>query len=253
MADAWDESDDDEWDVDDDEIAKKLGMASVQQNLPTFDDDVDLAVQERQQQAQAQAATLKKKGNALASKKLAEEAKKKELELARKAMQAEAEAEAKMTPGELRAHKNAQEYEASESLADDLFGEKTSDAERKPAGEVLVLKTMKDHLKHALTVATALREHGKTHFATAFFREALQQSKDVLDDDAVGELIKTLNVIKNEKVQAAKRKVKGQAQKSKKDKAAEAKARKIQQETFGDNDDFDDYDEMGGAYEDAFF
>ena len=94
----------------------------------------------------------------------------------------------------------------------------------------------------------------KIHFAVAFYKEAIQQSKDVLDDDAVSDLIKTLNVIKNEKVQAAKRKVKGQAQKSKKvDKAAEAKARKIQEETFGENDQYDEYDAVGEDYEDAFF
>ena len=37
------------------------------------------------------------------------------------------------------------------------------------------------------------------------------------------------------------------------DKASEAKARQIQVETFGDNDRYDDYDEMGADYEDAFF
>ena len=75
-----------------------------------------------------------------------------------------------------------------------------------------------------------------------------------MDDDAVSDLIKTLNVIKNEKVAAAKRKVKGQAQKSqKKDKAAIAKAKKLQEELFGDNDQYDDYDEYGAQYEDDFF
>ena len=55
-------------------------------------------------------------------------------------------------------------------------------------------------------------------------------------------------------VQAAKRKVKYQAQKAKKvDKVAEAKARKLQEELFGDNDDYDAYDQVGADYEDAFF
>ena len=75
-----------------------------------------------------------------------------------------------------------------------------------------------------------------------------------MDDDAITDIIKTCNVIKNEKVQAAKRKVKGQATKTKKaDKAAEAKARKIQEETFGDSNQYDAYDEMGEMYEDDFF
>lgn len=90
--------------------------------------------------------------------------------------------------------------------------------------------------------------------ATAFFKEAISESKDVLDDDAITEIIKICNVIKNEKVQAQKKKVKGQAQKSKKkDKAAEEKAKKMAIELYGDNDQFDDYDEYGAQYEDDFF
>jgi hypothetical protein len=54
-------------------------------------------------------------------------------------------------------------------------------------------------------------------------------------------------------VAAAKRKVKGQAQKAKKDKAAETKAKKLQQELYGDNDYVDQYDDYGAKYEDAFF
>ena len=75
-----------------------------------------------------------------------------------------------------------------------------------------------------------------------------------MDDDAITDIIKTCNVIKNEKVQAAKRKVKGQAQKSKKqDKAAKAKAQKLQNEIFGDSNQYDEYDQIGEDYEDAFF
>jgi translation initiation factor 3 subunit J len=77
----------------------------------------------------------------------------------------------------------------------------------------------------------------------------------VLDDDAITDIIKTCNVIKNEKVQATKRKVKGQAQKAqKRDKAAEAKARKMQNELYGDSDaKIDKYDNYGADYEDQFF
>jgi len=85
-------------------------------------------------------------------------------------------------------------------------------------------------------------------------KECISESKDVLDDDAITDIIKTCNVIKNEKLQASKKKVKGQAQKSKKkDKAAEKKAKKMQVELYGNNEDFDNYDEYGAEYEDAFF
>jgi hypothetical protein len=61
-------------------------------------------------------------------------------------------------------------------------------------------------------------------------------------------------VIKNDILAAAKRKVKGQAQKSKKkDKVAEKKAKKLAVELYGDNDQYDDYDDYGADYEDAFF
>jgi translation initiation factor 3 subunit J len=90
--------------------------------------------------------------------------------------------------------------------------------------------------------------------ASIFLKEVIQQSKDVLDDDAITDIIKTCNVIKNEKVQQSKRKVKGQAQKSKKvDKSEKMKAKKLQEEIFGENDNFDAYDQMGGDYEDDFF
>ena len=48
----------------------------------------------------------------------------------------------------------------------------------------------------------------------AFIDELIKQSKDTLDADALADIVKTCNVLKNEKVQAAKRKVKGQAQKA---------------------------------------
>merc|ERR1712038_475435 len=122
------------------------------------------------------------------------------------------------------------------------------------AGDVVKMKDVKDHLKHARKVAQCLKSNGKVHLATSFFKECLQESKDILDDDAITDIIKLCNVIKNEKVQAAKRKVKGQAQKSKKkDKEAEKKAKKMAIELYGDNDQFDDYDDYGAQYEDAFF
>ncbi len=48
--------------------------------------------------------------------------------------------------------------------------------------------------------------------------------------------------------------MKGQAQKSKKvDTLAKKKAMDIHNDVFGDNDNYDKYDDMGGAYEDDFF
>jgi len=258
MADNWDEGSDDDWDVSDDDLDARLGLKKVEQALPTFDDEEDLAVKEKALADKAKEQELKKKGNALAEKKAAEQARKDEEEIARKAVELEAELEANMTPDERRAYEQKRIEEADNDLTNDLFG--AVEAETAAAGaaagatDTIVLKDMKDHLKHARKVAGALRDHGKIHLASAFFKEALQQSSAVLDDDAVSELIKTLNVMKNEKVQAAKRKVKGQAQKSKKvDKKAAAQARKIQVETFGDNDQYDDYDQVGEDYEDAFF
>lgn len=260
MADNWDDSDD-EWDVADDDLDARLGLKKVQENLPTFDDEEDLAIKDREAEANAQMVDLKKKGNALAEKRRAEKERLEEIELAKKAMELEAEVEQNMSPDELRKYKQRQIEEADNALTDDLFGAVDSKVGKSAAtvaaaaaGDKIVLKDAKDHLKHARKVAQALKSHGKIHFSMTFFKEALQESKDVLDDDAVTELIKTLNVIKNEKVQAAKRKVKGQAQKSKKvDKSLEAKARKVHNDTFGDNDKFDSYDVIGEDYEDAFF
>jgi translation initiation factor 3 subunit J len=96
--------------------------------------------------------------------------------------------------------------------------------------------------------------HGKINLCSAFLKEVIQQCKDVLDDDAITDIIKSCNVIKNDKLQQAKRKVKGQAQKSKKvDTMAKKKAMDIHNDVFGDNDNYDKYDDIGGAYEDDFF
>lgn len=259
MADNWDDSDD-EWDVDDDALDDRLGLKKKEEDLPTFDDEEDLTAKEMADKEKADQADLKKKGTALQAKREAELKRQEEEELARKVMELELEAESNMTPDELRAHKQRQIELADNALTDDLFGNVDnrvgpgSAAAATAAGDKIVLKDLKDHLKHARKVTAALKGHGKTHFVTTYIKELIEGTKDILDEDAVSELIKSLNVIKNEKVQAAKRKVKGQAQKSKKvDKAAEKKARKIQVETFGDNDQYDAYDEMGADYEDDFF
>lgn len=77
----------------------------------------------------------------------------------------------------------------------------------------------------------------------------------MLDADAIQDIIKTCNVMKNEKMQDEKRKVKGQAQKAqaKRDKKKELEAQKKQAELFGDSNQYDEYDAMGEDFEDAFF
>lgn len=259
MADNWD--DEDEWDVDDDVLEARLGLQKKDENIPKFDEE-DLALKEKIERDRIENIELKKKGNALAEKKQAEKDRLEELEIARKAMELELENDEKLSPDERRMLEQRRIEEADHAITNDLFGavEQKANAGKiaansAAAGDALVMTDIKDHLKHARKVADCLKKHGKIHLASTFFKECITQSKDVLDDDAVSDLIKALNVIKNEKVQAAKRKVKGQAQKStgkKLDKEAELKAKKLI-ETFGDNDKFDQYDVIGEQYEDDFF
>jgi translation initiation factor 3 subunit J len=261
MADNWDDDDNDEWDVDDDALDAKLGLnVGAGTTVPEFDDEEDLAIIERERLAKQTFSDLKKKGNALAEKKASEKARLDEEDIAKKAMEYEAEMEANMSPEEIRALARRRVEDADNNLTNDLFGSSINDggvgtqSSSAEAGGKVVLVDMKDHLKYARKVADALKVHGKIHLSTAFFKECITQSDSVLDDDAVTELIKILNVMKNDKIAAAKKKTKGQAQKSKKvDKVAAAIAKKIQIETFGDNDEYDNYDAIGEKYEDDFF
>jgi len=274
MADAWDDSDDD-WDNDDDdddELDKRLGLVRVndgptgKKSLPAFDDEEeDLTLKEKVASEKIAGVTLKAKGSALAKKKASEAARKEEEELARKAMKIEAERELNMTPEERRLVERQREEEDAKDMAGDLFGSVDDRSMSKGAGtgvsgtvmmsgDKVVLKDLKDHLRHAKKVGECIKGHGKSNLCTAFLKEVIQQCRDVLDEDEITEIIKSCNVIKNEKVQAAKRKVKGQAQKSKKaDKQVTKKAKEINQDVFGDNDQYDEYDEMGGDFEDDFF
>ena len=83
MADNWDDGSDDDWDVSDDDLDRRLqGKLGGNDDAPNFDDEVDLAVKDR---AAAEARALqenKKKGKALAEKKAAEEARKEGEEIA---------------------------------------------------------------------------------------------------------------------------------------------------------------------------
>lgn len=259
MTDNWDDSDD-EWDADDDELDKRLGLKKAEEALPTALEE-DLTLKEKAELEAQEQVELKKKGTALAAKREAEKRRLEEIAIAKKAMEVEAEAESNLSLAELKALKQKQIEEADNALTDDLFGGHgggaggtNGSASGAAAGDKLVLHDVKDHLKHAHRVSEAFLKHGKIHLATAFIKEVLEQSKSLLDDPALTDIVKICNQIKNEKVMAAKRKVKGQAQKAKKtDKVAEAKARTVQIETFGDNDKYDNYDQMGADFEDAFF
>mmetsp|Transcript_17105 Transcript_17105/g.34315 ORF Transcript_17105/g.34315 Transcript_17105/m.34315 type:complete len:269 (+) Transcript_17105:167-973(+) len=268
MADAWDDSDDD-WDKsdDEDELDKRLGLTKIDDSKKpaNFDyDEEDLTLKEKEANEKANQVSLKAKGSALAKKKAEEAARKEELELAKKAMEMEAEMEANMSPEERRQLALEREAADAKAMADDLFGGVDDRSGPKGSsgdpgsvmmsGDKVVMKDLKDHLRHAKKVGECIQGHGKINLCSAFLKEVIQQCKDVLDDDAITDIIKSCNVIKNEKMQQAKRKVKGQAQKAKKtDKEAKKKAMEINKDVFGDNDNYDEYDEIGGAYEDDFF
>lgn len=260
---SWDDDSDDDWDKSDDELDARLGLNTTESasKKPVFDDDEDLAVLEKEREDKAKKEQASSRGKKLAAKQAADAEKKEEEELARKTMELEAEMEANMTIDERREMQRKKVEEADNALTDDLFGSMdignsgpAAGRGGMQAGDVVVMKDLKDHLKHARKVAQCLKSNEKIHLAAAFFKECIQESKDVLDDDAVADIIKICNVIKNEKLQAAKRKVKGQAQKSKKkDKTVDKKAKKLAVELYGDNDQFDDYDDFGAGYEDDFF
>lgn len=259
MADNWDDSDDD-WDADDAQLDAKLGQVKNQATA-NFDDEEDLAVKEKEASEKANQAILKKKGTALASRKQAEADKAMEVEIARRSMELEAEAEANMTPDELRKFKRMQIEQADNALTDDLFGggggavSGGGTAAGGGAGGKLVLKDLPSHLKHARKVADAMRVHGKVYWTKALIDELIKESKDFLDADSLADIVKTCNVLKNDKMQAAKRKVKGQAQKAqaKRDKQKELDTQKKQAELFGESNEYDDYDKFGEEYEDDFF
>jgi translation initiation factor 3 subunit J len=161
MADNWD--DDDEWDADDDDaIDAKLGIKKDESTNKDWEDEEDLAVQEKAAEDKVRQVELKKKGSALQAKKLAEKEQQEELEIARKAMELEAEMEANMTPEERQLLERQRIEEADHALTDDLFGavEKmsvTGSKEPASAGDKVVMKDLKDHMKHARKVAECMK------------------------------------------------------------------------------------------------
>ena len=287
MAD-WDD-DDDDWDIDEDEMAVKLNNFDDEKDLTLEEEKKQQATQQALLKKKGQALAAKKQAEQerkdemeIARKAMELEAEMeskmtidKRRELERKRVK---EADNAFTDDLFGAVDSAQTKAKAGAQAGDTVVMKTLADHMKHARKVACSLKVSRKIeclqkfigipyssKCALQVGSInsrfawflfvllLQDGGKIHMASAFFINALQQSKDVLDDAAISEIIKTCNVIKNEKVQAAKRKVKGQAQKSKKaDKAAAARAKKIQDEVFGDSNKYDAIDEMGAAYEDEY-
>lgn len=162
MADTWDDSED-EWDVeDDDELDARLGLKALStNNVPVFDDDEDLTIKQKSAAKKEQHSELKKKGNALAARKRAEQERLEEEELTRKAMELEAKLEANLSPEEWRALKQKQVEEADHELTDDLFGGVDAGpkgpAVAAAAGDAVKLADLKDHLKHARQVSQCIK------------------------------------------------------------------------------------------------
>lgn len=162
MSDNWDDGED-EWDVDDDALDAKLGIKK-EEGTGNWDEEEDLAVKEKEAQEKLKQVDLKKKGSALQAKKQAEKDRQEELEIAKRAMELEAELEANMTPEERRALERQRIEEADHELTDDLFGavEKMTVTDKtQAAGDKVVMKDMKDHMKHARKVAECMKVSGR--------------------------------------------------------------------------------------------
>jgi translation initiation factor 3 subunit J len=177
MTDHWDDdSEDDDWDVDDDALDAKLGLKKEQTSTAAttnFDDEEDLALKEKAAQDKVNHETLKKKGSALAAKKLVEKTRQEEMEIARKAIELEAEMESKMTVDERKELERQRQEESDMALINDAFGGGGSSSNAntdggvgtmgaaQQAGDKVVLTDMKDHMRHARRVAEAMKvSHG---------------------------------------------------------------------------------------------
>ncbi len=162
MADNWDDSDDDDWDVDDDALDAKLGLnKKAEEPVNNFDDEEDLALKEKAEQDRLNQISLKKKGSALAAKKQAEKDRADDLEIARKALELEAEMEANMTIDERKMLERKRQEEAELEMMGDAFGGGLADGGvgrgAQKAGDKVVMKDMKDHMKHARKVADCMK------------------------------------------------------------------------------------------------
>jgi translation initiation factor 3 subunit J len=158
MTDNWDDGSDDEWDVDDDALDAKLGLKKDESGR-SFDDEEDLALKEKAAQDKANQAVLKKKGNALAAKKAADKEKADEEEMARKALELEEEMMSKLSVEERNAINRQRQEESEMNLFDDMLGSGSQGGGKvvQQPGDKLVMKDLKDHLKHAKKVASTMK------------------------------------------------------------------------------------------------
>ncbi len=161
MADNWDDSDDDDWDVDDDALDAKLGLNKTVEPANNFDDEEDLALKEKEEQERLNQISLKKKGSALAAKKQAEKDRADDLEIARKALELEAEMEANLSLDERKLLERQRQEEAEMEMMGDAFGGGVADGGvgrgAQKAGDKVVMKDLKDHMKHARKVADCMK------------------------------------------------------------------------------------------------
>ena len=160
MADNWDDSDDDDWDVDDDALDAKLGITKTEEPANNFDDEEDLALTEKAEQDRLAKISLKKKGSALAARKQAEKDRADDLEIARKALELEAEMEANMTLDERKMMERKRQEESELEMMGDVFSGGVADGgvgRAQQAGDKVVMKDMKDHMKHARKVADCMK------------------------------------------------------------------------------------------------
>merc|ERR1712238_335725 len=115
--------------------------------------------------------------------KQAEKGRAEDLAIARKALELEADMEANMTIDERKLMKKRRQEEAETEMMGDAFGGRftSSSAGLKGAqlaGDTVILKDIKVHMKHARKVADAMKDHGKIHLAAIFINEVIQQSKE---------------------------------------------------------------------------
>lgn len=196
MADNWDDSDDDDWDVDDDALDAKLGITKKEEPANNFDDEEDLALKEKAEQDRLDKISLKKKGSALAARKQAEKDRADDMEIARKALELEAEMEANMTLDERKMMERKRQEESELEMMGDAFSGGIADGGVgrgvQKAGDKVVMKDMKDHMKHARKVAdcmkvseaSLIREKLKVHIES--FARAMMIESRISIASAVG-------------------------------------------------------------------
>ena len=193
--------DDDEWDVDDGALDAQLGGQPTPAS--TFEDEEeDLAVSDALKQAKIDSIKLAKKGNARLDKEEADKMRLLEEKAAKKALELEAEMEANMSVDERALMERKRIEDADMENTNDLFGgcAPAPDGDMSivgmqpnhnttaAAGDKVVLKDLKDHLKHAAKVGAAVKKHGKASLAMTFMKELLQECKDVMDEDGMAEV-----------------------------------------------------------------